>query len=145
MLNRIIKGYGNLLFSALKMLLLLLVCALCGAVLVFPLWKLAVSQPELYTVVVGVLLLAGLLYAAARGAKRFITQGRSEAGNRRGRARRLLTGAGKVAVCAAGFSAAVAFVTAARPVAALLSLGATAVLYGILAFGIKTDEKSNSL
>ena len=52
MLKTIIKEYGSILKSALKIIALLLLCAMVGAAFTLPLWKFASCAPKVYTVVV---------------------------------------------------------------------------------------------
>ena len=52
MLKTIIKEYGSILKSALKIIALLLLCAAVGAAFTLPLWKFASCVPKVYTVVV---------------------------------------------------------------------------------------------
>lgn len=143
MFSKIIKGYKNLFLSLAKIILLLLLCALCGAVLVFPLWKLAVSKPELYSVIVGVLLCLGICYMIFRKTRKYITQGQPEKEERKDRVRRILVLTGKILVCLLGISALFVSVLAGQIVAAVVSVLLTALLYGILAFGINTTRTTS--
>lgn len=49
MLKKIARSYGQLFSSILQILFLLALCIICGAIVVFPLWKFATYSPSTYT------------------------------------------------------------------------------------------------
>lgn len=49
MIRKIVQGYGRLIKSILQIFFLLALCAACGAVVVFPLWKFATVSPAAYS------------------------------------------------------------------------------------------------
>ena len=60
MLQKIVKGYGNLFAGTARILALLGLCTLVGACIVLPLWAFATKAPALYTALVLILLIAGI-------------------------------------------------------------------------------------
>ena len=60
MIKKILLGYKSILSSVFKILFLLFLCALTGAVFVFPLWYFASKLPQTYTLC----MLAAVLFCA---------------------------------------------------------------------------------
>lgn len=54
MFRQILKGYSQIFISILKVLFLLLLCALAGIIFVYPLWCFATKLPHTYTLCVTV-------------------------------------------------------------------------------------------
>ena len=52
MIQKIVAGYGKLFISLLKVLALVVLCALFAFVLVLPLWKFATVSPQAYSITV---------------------------------------------------------------------------------------------
>ncbi len=137
MIQRIIRGYGNLLLSALKIILLVLFCVLCGAILVLPLWKLAVTHPDIYTILVGFCVVCAIVLVIAKKVKTNMTKANNEKNKKLHSA--MLVSIAKIFVCTAGVASTVMCVLSYKNIGAVISILVTLVLYGILAFGIKKD------
>lgn len=144
MFQKILKGYGNLFISILKILLLVCLCVACACILVLPLWKFAVTAPELYSTVVCILLLAFLVYSLVHRIKNYIFHGQLQEKERRKRLVTLIVSISKVMICLCGIGGIIAGVFIGIPVISVISFATMIVLYGILAFGAKRDEKKLS-
>ncbi|MDR1786663.1 MAG: hypothetical protein LBR23_09430 [Spirochaetaceae bacterium] len=135
MLKRIISGYGLLLGSLVKVVLVLAVCVAFAFAFVYPLWFFATSRPPVYTVTVFVLFLAlGVLFGAVK--IRAFLSGPTPEERRKKRAALALFGA-KIAVLIAGVCVPVSLVFQGRRLPALIALIAAIGLYGACAFGTK--------
>lgn len=130
MLKKILAGYGAVLASLGRLIALLAVSVGAGFVIVYPLWKLASSNPSAYTVIFAVLFcaLAGLL--AVRGIRRAIALDKA----------RFFRSLARKAVIACGLAAFVSLVLAGAVALALTAGALTAALYGFLAFGLSRDQ-----
>ena len=51
-LKKILDGYGHIISSIFKVLLLIAICTTLGFVIVFPLWKWASTSPRSYTIII---------------------------------------------------------------------------------------------
>lgn len=127
MIKQILAGYGAALGAAIRFLALLAICVGAGALVVYPLWRLADSNPSLYSLVFGILFSAILLaFIVSRAAPSF-----------RRDPLRFLVSLARKATLAGGLILCVALVLAWHRVAALVALAATLAIYGFLAFGLK--------
>lgn len=135
MFRKILKGYITVLWAVFRFLLLLAVCVGAGAVIVWPLWKLADSNPSAYTLVFT------LLFLAITG---FIVGSRIRLSIRRDPRRFLLSLARKLTIIA-GILIPVALVLARQRAAALIAFLAAFALYGFLAFGLTSGKSSSVL
>ncbi|MDR3284466.1 MAG: hypothetical protein LBS97_04730 [Treponema sp.] len=139
MLKQILAGYQKLFVSASKILALILFCLLIGAALVYPLWYLAVTYPQAYTLA---LLILCVVLAAGLAVRHLILIVRG--GQTRPEKRRALfvffAGLGKFLVVILGIAgvvyAGILDVKPAAFAAALLAL----FLYGMLAYGTKKNN-----
>ncbi len=122
MLKKIAKGYGNLLGTVGKLGVLLVVCAILGCAVVFPLWKFATSAPKIYTTVVLVcMIFAALIFFVKRAKSVGIRQ--------------FLASVLKFVVFIGGIVAIIALVLAGKRFFAIPALILTVALYGIVSFG----------
>lgn len=125
MIQKLVKGYGQLFSSILKVLFLLGLCAACGAVVVFPLWKFATAAPKAYTAVALAAIVLAAVIAAAKKAK--------SAG-----AKKSLLFAAKFLVVAGGAFLVFALVVFGQKLLALPAIVLIIFLYGILSFKAKS-------
>lgn len=124
MVIRILKGYLSMVGALGRFALLSAVCVGGGLAIVYPLWLLATTRADVYTLV------CGLLFAAVAGT---LAAGRIRTAYRLNppRFRRNLL---KFLVLAAGLSSSAALVLTWHRVLALAVLFLTAGLWGFLAF-----------
>ena len=85
-------------FSFVKILALVGLCAKFAFVLVLPLWKFATVAPDLYTTVIILLFVAGLVFFAGRNLKNFLNGGFPTPEEQRKRIKQLLNQAGRILV-----------------------------------------------
>ena len=130
LIKKIAKGYGNLFSSFFKILFLAVLCLGLGFLIVYPLWLFASSSPSAYTVCMMVVIALALVYLLFMSARKL------------GFARFMIRIA-KLVLVFGGIGLCVYFVFASNRMAALLVLIAVFVLYGLLAFGVKKNEKKN--
>ena len=133
MLGKIIKGYLGVLRAATGFLLLLAVCVCAGAFIVWPLWRLADTDPSLYTVIFTVLLAALVaLLVFGRVRQSFLRDSRAF----------FLSLFRKLTVIA-GIAVPVSLVLARARFAALIALILAFALYGFLAFGLSSTDRAD--
>ena len=133
MIGKIIKGYLGVLRTTAGFLLLLAVCVCAGALIVWPLWRLADTDPSLYTVIFTVLLVtivALLIFGRVR--QSFIRDSRAF----------FLSLSRKLTVIA-GIAVPVSLVLARSRFAALIALILAFALYGFLAFGLSSTDRAD--
>lgn len=130
LIKKIARGYGNLFSSFLKVVLLAVICLGLGFLLVYPLWLFASSLPSAYTAFVMALICLALLFFVIMSIRK------------KGPVRFLIRLA-KLAIIAGGLFFCVHFVFSGNRLAALFVLLAVFVLYGLLAFGVRKNEKKN--
>ncbi len=70
MLKQILQGYKSILSSVFKILFLLLLCTLTGAVFVLPLWYFASNLPETYTFFISAITAAVLIFLTVKKIKK---------------------------------------------------------------------------
>jgi len=126
MIKQIVSGYVGILYSLIRIVLLLAVCVCVGLLIVYPLWSLATVRPNLYTVIFGILV-GGLLVFLAQSSFR-----RSYKKNPRRFVLRLTS----LSTLIIGFVAAIALVLSYQRLFAGIVLVLTLCLYGFLAFGL---------
>ena len=132
MLGKIVKGYLGVLRAASGFLLLLAVCVFAGALIVWPLWRLADTDPSLYTVIFTVLLVAlVVMLVAGRLRQSFLRDSRAF----------FLSLFRKLTVIA-GIAVPVSLVLARSRFAALIALILAFALYGFLAFGLSSTDRA---
>ncbi len=129
MLKKILAGYGSVLAALGRFLALLAVSVGAGFLVVYPLWKLADSNPSAYTVIFAILFCALAGFLAVRAIRRAIALDK----------RRFLRSLARKAVIVIGLASFVALVLARRVAVAFATLALTAALYGFLAFGLSRD------
>ena len=146
MIRKIVHGYGKLLVSILKILILVALCALFPLVLVLPLWKFASVAPEVYSFFVLFLNLMTLsvwmvIFFSGKSVRHFLTVGFPSAQERKQRVNRLLKGLGKVLIILLGICGIVMCILAEAVAAAWMVLLETIIIYGVIAFGTKKEKK----
>lgn len=142
MIRKIVHGYGKLLVSILKILILVALCALFALVLVLPLWKFASVAPEAYSFFVLFLLVCGLVFLSGKSVHNFLTVGFPSAQERKQRVNRLLKGLGKVLIILLGICGIVMCILAEAVAAAWMVLLVTIIIYGVIAFGTKKEKRN---
>lgn len=131
MLKKIASGYGKLFFSIGKILLLAVLCIGLSFIIVYPLWKWALSSPNSYSLTILVLFFVLVIYWMIKKIK---TQGALD----------FLKGLSKVLIIIGGISGCVISVLNSKRILALVIFVATFVIYGILAYGFKDDNKTSN-
>lgn len=129
MLKKILAGYGSVLAALGRFIALLAISVGAGFVIVYPLWKLADSNPSAYTVIFAVLFCALSGYLVLRGVRRAIALDKP----------RFFRSLARKSVIVLGLVSFVALVLARHTGIALAALALTAALYGFLAFGLSRD------
>ncbi len=134
MLKKIARGYGAIALAIVRFLALLAVSVGAGAVIVWPLWRLADKDPGLYTILFAVIFLAIVAILAT---------GRIKQSFRRNRRAFGLSLARKVVILA-GVCGPVLLVLAHRRLFALIALVMAFAVYGFLAFGLSATGHETS-
>ncbi|MDR1748779.1 MAG: hypothetical protein LBR47_06950 [Spirochaetaceae bacterium] len=140
MFHNIIKGYGKALAGIGKFLLLFVLCGVIGFLIVYPLWKFAVTCPGAYTWAVLAVIAGILIVFAVLRIYRYLNPAGADLREKKQRITGFFTGIAKFCICAGGF---VLFVIAVLKVGRLAGFGVlilVVVVYGILAFGNKRDN-----
>lgn len=130
LIKKIAKGYGTLFSSFFKVVFLALLCLGLGFLIVYPLWLFASSAPSAYTVCMLAVIAVALVFLVIMSIKK-------------NGPFRLLVRLAKLAVIFGGIALCVHFVFSGNRVAALIVIIAVFVLYGLLAFGVRKNEKKN--
>lgn len=141
MIQKIVSGYGKLLLSFVKILALVGLCAVFAFVLVLPLWKFATVAPDLYSILIILLFVAGLIFFAGKSLKNFLCVGFPTPQERKKRIKRLLNLAGRIFVILAGVFGIVMSILNESAMALWIVLLLTIIIYGVLAFGTKKEKK----
>lgn len=144
MIQKIVAGYGKLLVSILKILILVALCALFALVLVLPLWKFASVAPKIYSYSYSVLflLISGIIFFSGKSVRHFLSVGFPSTQERKQRVNRLLKGLGKVLIILLGICGIVMCILAEAVAAAWMVLLATIIIYGVIAFGTKKEKRN---
>lgn len=124
MLKKIASGYVRLFSTLGKIIALAAVCLGVAALVVYPLWKWALSSPLSYSWAVIIIIGAGLIAAIV---KKSITSGPVL----------FLRRLAKFVVVVGGMCGCIICVLKGKRIAALIILLAIFILYGILAFGLR--------
>ncbi len=122
MIKKIAQGYKKYFTSAAKVLLLLAVCTLLGAAIVYPLWSFSTAHPTEYTI--GTLFIIALILSILL-VKKIIKIGIGKS----------LFTAARIATVMLGIYAAITLVLHERRVFALPVILLTIIVYGVLTFG----------
>ncbi len=130
MLARIISGYISIIGNTVRILLLFTLCLICGALVVYPLWRLASENPSTYT------LLFSILASAVTG---FLLLSRLRVAYKTDK-KRLVLSLSRFATIALGLTLCVLLVLSWHRLAALTVLLITLAGYGLLAFGLKDGD-----
>src|SRR5574344_1183056 len=131
MLKKIANGYGKLFSSIGKILLLAALCLGLSFIIVYPLWKWALSSPNSYNWTILALFFVLVIYWIIKKVK---VQG----------ALAFLKKLTKVLIILAGIICCVISVLNSKRILALFILVATFVIYGILAYGFKDGNKTSN-
>lgn len=142
MIQKIINGYGKLLLSLVKILVLVGLCAIFAFVLVLPLWKFATITPDLYSIVIILLFVAGLAFFSGRSLKNFLNTGFPTPEERRRRIKQLLNRSGRILVILMGLFGIITCILNESVAVLWIVLLLTIILYGVLAFGTKKEKKT---
>ncbi len=132
MIGKIFRGYGAVLGSTLRFVVLIGVCIGAGILLVYPLWYLAVQKPDAYTLVFGILLLLLLLVFVGFKIRSAARKSLS----------RLLMATARKGILLAGFLAFVLLILRHERILAILSVLVTVLVYGYLAFVISPKKNT---
>lgn len=124
MIKKIAQGYGNLIGTALKIIVLLALCSALGALFVIPLWKFATTAPKAYTAVILTIIALAACFIAVQKAR--------SAGPKK-TIRFLL----KLVTIIGGFSVCILLVLLGKAIFAIPVLVLMIILYGIISFGTK--------
>ncbi|MBO5236850.1 MAG: hypothetical protein J6B32_07055 [Spirochaetaceae bacterium] len=143
MLQKIIKGYGNLLLSILKVLVLILLCCVCGFILVYPLWKLAVTNPNLYSIISFIFFAVLLAYFTARKIYTYINKSNPDKSEKHKRVIKLVNGLLKVLLFISGLVGIIYFIMIGKLIFSLAILVFLVLLYGFFSFGTKKNENKD--
>lgn len=131
MIRNILAGYRTVLFAVIRFMLLMAVCVGAGVLVVYPLWRLADSAPNVYTLVFSVALSAIVLFfAVSKAVPAF-----------RRDPRKFVRSVVRKLVLCAGLVACVLLVLSWQRLAAVFVLLVTLALYGFLAFGMDSRNK----
>lgn len=140
MIRNVLRGYATVISVLFKILLLLCLCAFAAFVVVFPLWKLAVSFPKQYSIIIiYACVIAFVILFFYRLRNRIKIAGTAE--QKRMLLQKTIKNTAKFLIVAAGLAAALTFLYKEKLIASFSSIILTVLLYGILAFG---TTKSNS-
>ena len=131
MIQKIVSGYGKLLLSFVKILALVGLCAVFAFVLV----------PDLYSILIILLFVAGLVFFAGKSLKNFLCAGFPSPQERKKRIKRLLNLAGRIFVILAGVFGIVMSILNESAMALWIVLLLAIIIYGVLAFGTKKEKK----
>ena len=143
MLQKIIKGYGNLLLSILKVLVLILLCCVCGFILVYPLWKLAVTNPNLYSIISFIFFAVLLAYFTGRKIYTYINKSNPDKSEKHKRVIKLVKGLLKVLLFISGLVGIIYFIMIGKLIFSLAILVFLVFLYGFFSFGTKKNENKD--
>ena len=131
MIGKILAGYRAALASLFRFLVLLAACAGFGFLIVYPLWRLADSNPSLYTLVFSILFLSLLAFIAVGRIRLSLSRDPSA----------FFRAVLRKAVLAAGLATSVILVLDWKRALAGLALLVTLAVYGFLAFGLSPSAK----
>lgn len=130
MIKKILVGYASIFRSLGRFLLLMVVCIGIGFLIAYPLWKLADSNSELYTVlfciIFGTIL---IIFIASRVRVAF-----------KRNPHRFLFSLLRKSIVIAGICISVALVLAWHRIAALFAILGTIAVYGMIAFGTRQEQ-----
>jgi len=132
MLKKIASGYGKLFYSIIKIILLAFLCFGFSFIIVYPLWKWALSSPNTYSIAILFLLVAFICFTII---KRIRKQG----------ALISLQRFAKVFIILCGISGCIFSVLQNKRILALIILIAAFIIYGILAYGLKDIKKTSKV
>lgn len=134
MLKKIYLGYASICLSALRFFLLMAVCIGTGILFVYPLWKLADSQPGLYTIAFASLL---CIFISVFAFNRIRAALRKDA-------RRFIISLSRKATILGGILCSIGLVLNYQRAFAGLVVLLTIAVYGFLAFGLSTNMKNET-
>lgn len=132
MIKKIAHGYGRLFSSILKIVFLAAICLGLSFIVVYPLWKWALSSPTSYTGAILVLALIFIVYATVKAIKKNGVM-------------KFLHALSKILVILGGLTGCILFVLNGRRLIALAVLVATFIIYGVLAFGFRSDKMNENV
>ena len=131
MIKQIVSGYLGILYSLIRIVILLVVCVCVGVLIVYPLWSLATVRPNLYTLLFGILVGSLLVFLALSSFRRSFKKN----------PRRFILKCAGILTLIIGFVAAIALVLAFQRLFAGIVLVLTLCLYGFLAFGLSPESR----
>ncbi len=143
MFHDIIKGYGKALAGIGKFLFLFILCGVIGFLIVFPLWKFAVTYPDAYTWMVLAVIAGMLIVFAVLKIYRYLNPTGTDLREKKQRMADFFRGIAKFCTCTGGF---VLFILAVLKAGRFVGFGVlllVVVVYGILAFGNKRDNSGS--
>ncbi|UTC67934.1 MULTISPECIES: hypothetical protein [unclassified Treponema] len=131
-IGKIIKGYGAVLFGLLTFSAIAGVCILAGIAVAYPLWKLAVTNTGLYTIISISLFVCGIFYLLIKSVIKAYKKS----------PRGLIISILKKITVIGGLLLCIGLVLTFNKIPALIVLVLIFVIYGFLAFGI--DQTKNN-
>jgi len=131
MIKQIVSGYLGILYSLMRIVILLVACVCVGLLIVFPLWSLATIQPNLYTIIFGILVGMIIVFLAQSGFRHSFKKN----------PRRFVLKITGILTLIIGFVAVIALVLAFQRLFAGIVLVLTLCLYGFLAFGLSPESR----
>ena len=131
MLKKIASGYGKLFSSIGKIILIAVLCIGLSFIIVYPLWKWALSSPNTYSFTILALFFVLAIYWMIKKIK---VQG----------ALAFLKKLAKVLVILSGIICCTISVSTYLATLAAVILAAAFIIYGILAYGFKDENKTSN-
>lgn len=141
MIQKIVAGYGKLFISFLKVLALIVLCAIFALALVLPLWKFATESPQVYSITVLVLFALGILFFTVKSLYTYLTAGFPTPEEKIKRIKRILNILGRFLVVISGLVGIIICILKESIIATWVILLLAIILYGVLAFGTKKEKK----
>lgn len=134
MIRKILRGYSAVLGSTFRFVALIGVCIATGFLLVYPLWKLAVTRPDVYTLIFIIILSTVIVGILGITVKKAVSKNPKQ----------FLLSLARKTVLAAGFIGIITLILSYERALALAVLIVTALVYGYLAFVLSSAARRNS-
>jgi len=136
MIKRILSGYATVFSGAARFLLLVALCFAIGFAVVYPLWRLAVSDGRLYSIIFLAILALAAAALAWHPMRRLAQRG----------PRACILAALRLAIPAGALALFVALVLAEKRALGFVALAVGGALFGLVAFGLgPADHRADDL